>query len=247
MANQKAMTEGEIQNAIQMHVSDALTYLQSELSPARATATKYYMGEKFGDEEKGRSQVVLTDLRDTVLAMLPSLMRMFVPTSGKVFEYHARPKDVQAIQKAVDAALQATEFVNGVVLDVDNNGYLELSGAFKDALVRKIGTLKYWWEDSSTYKDYEAKNCDVLQLEALLQDEDVEITKQTERKDLSGLTYYDVEYKHWRKAGYARFVCCPPEEVLISRDARTREDATFLGHRTEKTNSELLAMGVSQK
>ena len=241
------MTPNQIQSAIHGMVADAVTYLDAELSPTRAVATQYYMGKPFGNEETGRSQFVSTDLRDTVLAMMPSLVRLFAPMSGHIFEYQARPKDMQHIDQAVEAAQQATEFINGPVMSIDNNGYLELHGAFKDALVRKLGTLKYWWEDSSSYKDYEAKNCDVLQLEALLQDEDVEITKQTERKDPSGLTYYDVEYKHWRKAGYARFVCCPPEEVLISRDARTREDATFLGHRTEKTNSELLAMGVSQK
>ncbi len=241
------MTENQIQSAIHGMVADAVTYLDAELSPVRATATQYYMGKDFGNEETGRSKFVSTDLRDSCLAMMPSLVRLFAPMSGHIFEYQARPKDMQHIDQAVEAAQQATEFINGPVMSIDNNGYLELHGAFKDALVRKLGTLKYWWEDSSSYKDYEAKNCDVLQLEALLQDEDAEITKQTERKDPSGLTYYDVEYKHWRKEGYARFVCCPPEEVLISRDARTREDATFLGHRTEKTNSELLAMGVSQK
>src|SRR6266550_1529730 len=241
------MTENQIQSAIHGMVADAVTYLDAELAPVRATATQYYMGKDFGNEETGRSKFVSTDLRDSCLAMMPSLVRLFAPMSGHIFEYQARPKDMQHIDQAVEAAQQATEFINGPVMSIDNNGYLELHGAFKDALVRKLGTLKYWWEDSSSYKDYEAKNCDVLQLEALLQDEDAEITKQTERKDPSGLTYYDVEYKHWRKEGYARFVCCPPEEVLISRDARTREDATFLGHRTEKTNSELLAMGVSQK
>jgi hypothetical protein len=241
------MAPEKIQSAIHGMITDAVTYLESELTPGRATATQYYLGSKFGNEETGRSQFVSTDLRDTVLAMLPSLVRMFVPTSGRVFEYQARPKTMQLIDAAVAAAEQATEFVNGVVMNVDNNGYLELHGTFKDGLVRKLGTIKYWWEDVSNYQN-RTRNCDVNQYEALVNDPDVEIVKVSEKQDqASGLTYYDVDYKQWRKEGYARFSCVPPEEMLVSRDARTREDAGFFGHRTEKTASELLAMGVSQK
>jgi len=241
------MTREKIQDVLYQHITDATTYLEAELSPDRVQATKYYRGDKFGNEETGRSQVILTDSRDTILAMLPSLIRIFLPTSGHIIEYRARPKSLDAIEQAVAGASQATETVNEVVLDQDNNGFLEIHGAFKDGLARKLGTLKYWWEDGSTYKDYTANNCDVLQLEALLNDPDVEVTKQTERADPTGLRRYDVEYKHWRREGFARFVCTPPEEILISRDARTREMASFIGHRTEKTKSELLAMGVPEK
>lgn len=240
------MSENQIQSAIHGMVADAVTYLDAELSPVRAIATQYYMGKPFGNEENGRSKFVSTDLRDTALAMMPSLTRLFVPTSGHIFEYQARPKDAQHIDQAVEAAQQATEFINGPVMTVDNNAFLELHGAFKDALIRKVGTLKYWWEDGSSYKDYTADNCYVLQYEALANDPDVEITKATEARDRNDLPYWNIEYRHWRREGHARFVCCPPEEVLISRDARTREDASFIGHRTEKTNSELLGMGVSQ-
>src|SRR5712692_6734905 len=256
------MTREKIQDVCYQHITDATTHLEAELSPPRVQATKYYRGDKFGNEETGRSQVVLTDLRDTVLAMLPSLVRLFLPTSGRIIEYQARPKDTSQIDKAVAAASQATEVVNGVVLDQDNNGFLELHGAFKDALVRKLGTLKYWWEDSSTYQDYTANNCDVNQYENLVHDPDVEITKATKHMmaqqmdgapsadatmQLGPIPLWDVEYKHWRREGFARFVCTPPEEILISRDARTREDAAFIAHRTEKTKSELLAMGVPEK
>lgn len=240
------MTRDDIENAVHGMVSDAKTYLDAELSPVRATATEYYQGKKFGNEEQGRSTFILTDVRDTVLAMMPSLMRIFVPTSGHILEYHARPKTAALIDQAVAAAQQATEFVNAVVLQIDNDGYWELYGAFKDALVRKLGTIKYWWEDGSTYKTYTAANCDVLQYEQLVNDPDVEITKETQRQDPSGLTYYDVEYKHWRREGMARFVCTPPEEILVSRDTRSRDNSSFMAHRTEKTRSELIAMGVPE-
>jgi hypothetical protein len=244
MPTTEPLTPRDLEGILQGLIADAQTYLEGELSPARAEATKYYRGEKFGNEEAGRSQFISTDLRDTVLAMLPSLVRIFLPTSGHVIEYQARPKTLEAVDQAVAQADQATEFVNEVVLDQDNSAFAELYACFKDALIRKLGTIKYWWEDASTYKDYTANNLDVLQYETLVADPDVEITSQKERKDPTGVPRYDVAYRHWRREGYARLTCMPPEELLISRDARSRDDATFLAHRTEKTRAELLAMGV---
>jgi len=237
------ITPGEIQYAVKALVDDAVTYVDGTLSPERAEATKYYQGKPFGNEITGRSQIVLTDVRDTVLAMLPSLVRMFFPSSGHVVEYQPRPKSEAEIGRAVALADQATEFVNAVVLDQDNNGFLELFSAWKDALVRKLGTIKYWWEDRSTYKTYTGSRYDVLQYEALVADPDVEVTAVKEIPE-PGVVFYDVTYKQWRREGIARVMCAPPEEMLVSRDARNREDASLIAHRTEKTRGELIAMGV---
>jgi hypothetical protein len=38
----------------------------------------------------------------------------------------------------------------------------------------------------------------------------------------------------------------PPEEVLILRDARDQKSTIFWGHRTEKTRSDLVAMGIDE-
>lgn len=238
------MDADEIEGAIQQWVNDATNYMASELSPVRVKQTEYYRGEKFGNEEAGRSQFICTDLRDVTLAVMPSLIRLFLPTSGHVIEYHARPKTPDQISQAVAMADQATEFINAVVVDQDNDGFLEIHAAFKDALIRDNGFIKWWWDDQSVYQDYTAR-LDVLQYEALLQDPDVEVKKTT---TIPGEPpYYEVSYKHWRREGVARFMCTPPEEVLTSRDARSRVEASFFAHQTEKTRSELLSMGVPER
>jgi len=238
----------EIQALLQQHIEDARNYMAAELTPDRVRATKYYRGDPFGtegpQEVAGRSQFISTDVRDTTLAMLPSLVRLFLPTSGHVIEYQPRPKTLQEIQQAVAFATQATQMVNEVVLQQDNNGFTELHAAFKDALVRRQGTIKYWWEDRSQYKTYTADNCDVLQYEALVNDPDVKILKEQETLTPEGIVLRDVEYQHWRRDGIACLSCVPPEELLVSRDARNREHATFLAHQTEKSRAELIAMGV---
>ena len=57
-----------------------------ELSGQRVTASEYYNGKGFGDEPalKGRSQLVMTVVRDTIRSTLPSLLRVFTGVEGEV-------------------------------------------------------------------------------------------------------------------------------------------------------------------
>jgi len=54
---------------------------------------------------------------------------------------------------------------------------------------------------------------------------------------------YDVTCKRTTKCGQIRVDNVPPEEFLISREAKTIEDAKFVGHRVMRTVSDLKSMG----
>src|SRR6056300_1869307 len=71
------MDDKELQTIVGSEIDDAIDFIDNWVSPNRAEATKYYRGEPFGNEEDGRSQVVSMDVRDTVNAVMPSLMRVF--------------------------------------------------------------------------------------------------------------------------------------------------------------------------
>ena len=74
----------------------------SELSAQREDAMKYYLGEKFGNEIDGRSEIVTTDVRDTVEYIMPSLMRIFT-THNNIVEFEPQgPEDVEMAQQATD-------------------------------------------------------------------------------------------------------------------------------------------------
>ena len=51
----KPMDDTELQGIVASEVEDAITYIDSDLSPLRAEATKYYRGDLFGNEEEGNS------------------------------------------------------------------------------------------------------------------------------------------------------------------------------------------------
>lgn len=54
---------------------------------------------------------------------------------------------------------------------------------------------------------------------------------------------YDVTCKRSSKCGHIRVDNVPPEEFLISRQAKTIEDAVFVAHRVARTISDLKSMG----
>lgn len=224
----------DVQAAFKAMVQDAVAFDQSDLAPDRAKATRYYKGEPFGDEEDGRSKVVLTDVRNGTLATLDSLMPVFFGAE-RVVEFQPRgPED--------DAhARQMTDYVNYVITE-DNNGFLTCWEAWKDALVRKRGVIKYWWEEGTAQVD-QVEGLTEDQVALLKQDGvDIRITGQTTLPD--GTVTVAAAITQIPRDGRARIMAVPPEEFLHSRDARTLADATAVFHRRDMSRSDLLALGI---
>ena len=248
LAEEDIMTEEELQGIVSSEITDAISFIDEDVAPIRAQATEYYLGEPFGDEEEGRSQVVSTDVRDTVKALMPSLLRIFFGPERIVEFMPNGPEDVAA-------ADQATDYVDHI-FKKDNPGFTVLHSAFKDALIRKTGIIKYWWDESTEVKAEYFSMLDEGSMMMLTQDPNVEISAVREypmvgmqpQMDQMGNMLpppmmYDVEIKRRVKTGKVRVEALPLEEFLIDRRAKSMDDATFVGHRAMKTVSELVAMG----
>ena len=59
------MTEEEIIGLVESEINGSSDYMDSEISSQRERSMEYFYGEPFGNEEDGRSQVVVTDVQDT--------------------------------------------------------------------------------------------------------------------------------------------------------------------------------------
>ena len=249
LINPDYMDDDELQGIVGTEIDDAIDFIDNTVSPIRAKATEYYRGEPFGDEEDGRSQVVSMDVRDTVQAIMPSLMRVF--TSGdKVVEFVPRgPEDVAM-------AKQATEYVN-YVFQKDNAGFLVLHSAFKDALVRKNGVIKFYWDESYETQTSEMTGLDDMALAALSGDPTVSMDivssypafEQTEEMAAVGQEaplLHDIRATRRLPQGRVKVEAVPPEEFLIDRRAKSIEDAELVAHRRVVTVSDLVAMGYDR-
>jgi len=239
------MDQQELQGNVAASITDAVQYIDDYISPNRAKATKYFRGQPFGNEEDGRSTVVDMTVRDTVGKIMPALLRVFFG-SEKVVEF--------VPQSGADVAFasQATDYVNHV-LTKDNNLFLELQSCWQDALVRKVGVLKYYWDENPNEEGYALTNIDENSLIALQGDPELQvniISTTTESPELmqepgltAGAPTYSVHVSYKNKTGRVKVKSLPCEEFIINREATSLEDATLTAHRRMATVSELVKMG----
>lgn len=258
IAATQPMDDAELQSIITQDLTDAVSYVDSDLSPTRAKGTEYYRGDLFGNEVEGNSKVVAMEVRDTVSAMLPSLMRVFF-NSENVVEFTPRgPEDVKMAQ-------QATDYAN-YIFQNDNNGFLTSYAIFKDALVRKCGIAKFWWEDEEKVRIEEYSGLDDQTLEMLMQEPGAEVKIVVSYPDpnidelqistvdpvtgqpvmMPPAMVHDVQIKRITKDGRIKIMAVPPEELLLDRRARSFDDATIIAHRQMATVADLMAMGYDQ-
>jgi hypothetical protein len=251
MAAIEPMDDTELQGIVAGELEDAVSYIDADVSPIRAKGTEYYRGDPFGNEEDGRSQVVAMEVRDTVSAMLPSLMKVFFSTENVVEFVPRGPEDVAGAQ-------QATDYAN-YVFTSDNNGFMTTYALFKDSLVRKCGIAKYWWEEVEEVKIEEYSGLDDQTLQVLMQEgAEVKIVvsypepgAMPQMDMTTGLPMpvpmiHDVEIKRTTRDGRIRIMAVPPEELVLDRRARSFDDAGIIAHRQMATVSDLIAMGYDQ-
>ena len=130
--------------------------------PYRGEDPNATLGEILNQDDKespSRSTYVSTDVRDSIMLTLPSLIRLFGATESPVYL-------VPRTQAEVDQAEQGTDYVNYVFWN-DNPGFLILYGAFKDAMTVKTGFVKWWTEDNKERKRKKFRNVGEDQLKAL--------------------------------------------------------------------------------
>ena len=247
-ASASGMSDDDFEGAFRAAAADAEDYADSFIGPLRAEATKYYRGDAFGNEEPGRSSVVMTEVRDSVLGVVPSLLRTFVG-GGDAVEF------VPQNAESIEIAKQQTDYVN-YVLHQDNPGFLILHSMIKDALTRKTGIVKWRWSKDYDISETAFTGLMAEQVVVIQQDPDAEIIELTEQSEppVAGapppVPTYDVRIRRRVQAKRCVIEAIPPEEWIINRDARDANDERgyyFQAHRSLKTVSEIIAMGYDRE
>lgn len=233
------IADEELQSTVSDLIESAIDYVDNTLSPEREKATNYYTGQPFGNEEDGRSQVVLTEVADAVDGVMPGLIRVFVGPDHTVEFEPVGPEDVEE-------AAQKTDYAR-YVFERDNNGFLILHATLKDGLLRKIGAVKWGWEESQKKQPGKVKAVSAAQLAQLQGDDSVEIVSARQVGTAEDTTpLYDVEYARVAD-GRVWVEEMPPEELIFTEATKTLDGKSgFVGHRTYKSKQELLDMGVDE-
>ena len=238
----KPKSRREVEGIVQDAIASAVDFVESEISQDRIKAQRYYDGEVDLGYEDGRSKVVATKVRDTVRAVKPSLMRIFLSTAKPVEFVPHGPEDVAMAE-------QATEFMHHEFTRL--NGYRVINDAFQDALVKKQGIVKAYWMTYPEAEIYTFTDLNDDELAYLTDDDEVSVIEQTTEMSISmdemGMEIetpsHSIKISRQQEKGELCIESVPPEEFFVNRDARNLKDAYLVAHRTEMRAGDLIAMG----
>jgi len=238
----KPKSRSEIEGIVQDAISDAVDFVEGEISDDRIKAQRYYDGEVDLGYEDGRSKVVATKVRDTVRSVKPSLMRIFLSTAKPVEFVPHGPEDVAMAE-------QATEFMHHEFTRL--NGYRVMNDAFQDALVKKQGIVKAYWMTYPEAEIYTFTDLSDDEYTYLIDDDSVTVLEHTAEMTIEidpmgmemEMPIHSVKLSRQKDVGELCIESVPPEEFFINRDARSLADAYIVAHRTDMRAGDLIAMG----
>jgi hypothetical protein len=156
------MDEEKLLDILNRKEERAGNYVWGQLGNERETSLREYYRLPYGNEEDGWSQIVSSDIQDTVEWILPALLKTFSSTDKAVVFEPSKPEDVKPAE-------QATDTVNYVFYK-SNNGFLVLYNAFKDALTVRNCAVMWRKEDQETVSSQPFKGAQPEMLAMLTQD-----------------------------------------------------------------------------
>lgn len=236
------LTKTQIQNTVTNAIKDAVDFIESKVAPARIKSQRYVDGKVDISHEDGRSKVVATKCRDTLRAVKPSLMRVFLQSDNAV----------EFIPRTPQAAIEAEQKTNYAQYIFDkNNGFMLLSDAFDDALKKKCGILKAYHQEETDAEIEEYTGLSEDQVALVLMDPDVEVIEQEVEVegviDEMGVTIqppiYELKVSRTSRRGEIKIDAIAPEDFFVDRRARSIKDCYVCGHKSDARVGDLVAMG----
>jgi hypothetical protein len=216
-------------------IEDSVAFEESVLGPAREDNLKFFYAELPAQEGDGKSSAVSTDFRDTVMAILPSLMRIFTSTENVV---NCSPN----YKGQEEMARQCTDYLNYVLWE-DNPGFLIVHDICKDALRCKTGVTRWWTETEDEVTEQEYENVTREQFQYLISENPTieVIDHQPDPAQPDVLAHLRIRFN--KSKPMIRIMSVPLDEFRISRKAKDVENAPLIGHDQTINASELVKLG----
>ena len=234
-----------IEAGVQNSVGDWLN--SSDLTRERLRSTYEFAGvPEFHLQPQGVSTIVDTSTTEVVEAYTAVLSDLFLNNS-RLARFVPMDESPHAFKQAKDASMIAN-----YCIFKQNKGWEILQTWFKSALLWKNGIIRWDYIEDFDYKIEEYERIDQNKLDELLSDDNVEIVGDLQFENEVGetdplggqqpdaeLVYIDVRIRRKVDKSRVNIENVPPENFRISRDAKSIEDAAFVGVQTEMTRSEI--------
>ena len=241
--NDKPMTEDELVSYLGNKIDACLNNDGDEISEERSEALNYYLGDPYGNERDGYSQIVTRECFEAIEWALPSILRVF--TSGdRVVTFE--PVNEQDEEQAA----QETDVVNHYLLK-ENDGFLTMYSWLKDALMFPVGYSKTWVERSESVTSETYRGLNVNELTELLGQEGVEPVEadsEVVQTQMGPMELYSVKIKRTEDKMELKDEPVPGEQVLVDSDLASLniDKGRFVCHRVQKDYTTLVDEGYDR-
>jgi len=237
------MSDSELLALVNEAEKDAVRY-SSEFMADNEDSLMRYNGEPYGDEQEGQSQVVTSDVSDTVESDMPSLVRVFLGSKDIMTFEPATSSEADKVE-----AEQKTKYINWLVRNQPTS-FKVLHDWIKDAEIQKMGVVKFGYEEVERteideWDGMSEEELDLVNTQLHIQSNKgikVEYVEQDDNED--GTKYIKVRQTFVDKRFFVRGV--PTEDFIISRNAVDEDDAEIIGDTALVTRGELVAAGYDE-
>lgn len=234
------MNDEELLSFLQKKETAAAAYVWGQLGREREDAMREYHRLPYGNEEDGWSQIVTSDVQDTVEWILPSMLKIFTSTDRAVSFEPVTANDVKGAEQATDAC--------NYVFYKQNNGFLTLHTAFKDALMVRNCAVMWRKETKETVSNVPFKGATAEMLAMITQDgsEIVEANEETmQLPDGTPVLVYSGRLKKVEERTIVKIEAFSPEDLLIDREwtSPLLDECPYVARVMRVTASDLKQMG----
>jgi hypothetical protein len=245
------MTDSQLVALLSQAEQDAATY-NGEFSKENTKYLSAYLGNKSGEFSAipNQSSVVSTDIADVVEADMPSLARIFLG-SGDVVTFQPNTEN----EKEIKEAEEKTKYVNWIVRSQPESFNI-IHNWLKDAEIQKNGVVKYFIEEQKEVEVVEYEGVDAEEISAIIESlkgskvdkVKVEVAEQDENEaiDPNMTATFDIKFRVTTEKQKVCIINVPTELFLITRNARSLDDAELVGDKVRKTRGELLSEGFKR-
>ena len=233
------MTEQELQATIQGYLTDARTL--GDLTSDMASTLDYYYGRDYGNEIKGRSQVVTREVMEVVEAQMPELMRIFAGDDAVEF----RP----VAEDDIEPAKQETKVIRNVAFE-QNDGFTNIYNWIKDGALQRVGYARVWVEEEEDVTEQTltlTPDQRLMLRQEVDAEDDLEVIEDKE-EDEDGFPVHKVTVAKTETRKSVKWGSVPPEEIRVVRDASSvdMDEMAFCAQVRNISQSELIQMGYDR-
>lgn len=217
-------------------VKRAVNFITETFQEDWEDAQDFYNGESDVAKVANRSTATHTAVRDAIRGARPSLLRIFLH-SDSINEFIPTSTQTAPLAKAQSKYVNQLFFRSG--------GYRALYDAIQDAMLKKYGVLKYWYEEDSEPVTIELRNISQEEFQQLNQSPDVVLENAELGQSIGGVQLINVDATSTATYGCIKIKHVTLPKFFFDEHATSTKPGDFrvMGHSEEMAKGDVLAMG----